>query len=57
MVIFNKISYLSIFKIRRLYIVFFTIKVKIIQIIDIYDTQKHSFFYFNEILLEKYFKE
>ena len=55
MVIFNKISYLSIFKIRRLYIVFFTIK--IIQIIDIYDTKKHSFFYFNEILLEKYFKE
>ena len=54
MVIFNKISYLSIFKIRRLYIVFFTIKVKIIQIIDIYDTKKHSFFYFNEILLEKY---
>ena len=57
MVIFNKISYLSIFKIRRLYIVFFTIKVKIIQIIDIYDTKKHSFFYFNEILVEKYFKE
>ena len=57
MVIFNKISYLSIFKIRRLYIVFFTIKVKIIQIIDIYDIKKHSFFYFNEILLEKYFKE
>ena len=57
MVIFNKISYLSIFKIRKLYIVFFTIKVKIIQIIDIYDTKKHSFFYFNEILLEKYFKE
>ena len=57
MVIFNKISYLSIFKIRRLYIVFFTIKVKIIQIIDIYDTKKHSFFYFNEILLKKYFKE
>ena len=57
MVIFNKISYLSIFKIRRLYIVFFTIKVKIIQIIDIYDTKKHSFFYFNKIFLEKYFKE
>lgn len=57
MVIFNKISYLSIFKIRKLYIVFFTIKVKIIQIIDIYDTKKHSFFYFNEILVEKYFKE
>ena len=57
MVIFNKISYLSIFKIRRLYIVFFTIKVKIIQIIDIYDTKKYSFFYFNKILLEKYFKE